>query len=474
MHEKRSFYINGEWVSPGRRNDHFIVNPATEEDIAVVSLGSLIDVDLAVTAARTAFNTFSSSSKEHRLSLLERLHDIYTRRYDEMADVITLELGAPTTMSKAQQAESGLGHIDAFIDAYRAMDEHITLSNGDTVIHEPVGVCGLITPWNWPINQIVLKVVPALATGNCCVLKPSEITPLSAMLFAEMIDEAGYPAGAFNLVNGDGLGVGAPMSSHSDIDMISFTGSTRAGVMISKAAADTVKRVTLELGGKSPNIIFSDTVDIDATVERAVGECMNNTGQSCDAPTRLLVERSIYAQVVAKIKDVASNIKVGNPTQEGDHLGPLVGIAQFERVQSIIQAALDEGTKILVGGVGKPDGFETGFYCKPTVFVDVTNDMMIAQEEVFGPVLAVIPFDTEEEAIEIANDTPYGLAAYVSSGDPNRTERVASKLRAGMIHINGGGYKYGSPFGGYKMSGVGREAGMHGLEDFLEVKALHR
>ncbi|MGH6806375.1 MAG: aldehyde dehydrogenase family protein, partial [Ensifer adhaerens] len=391
---------------------------------------------------------------------------------DEMVATITMELGAPTTMTREQQADVGVGHLQGFIDALKRLKTRDTLPNGDMILREPIGVCGLITPWNWPINQIALKVVPALATGSTCVLKPSEFTPLNAMLYAEMIDEAGFPAGVFNLVNGDGLNAGAALSKHRDIDMMSFTGSTRAGIAVSKDAAETVKRVTLELGGKSPNIVFADA-DFEDRVTGSVFECFNNSGQSCDAPTRMLVERSVYDKVVEIARRVGGEARVGDPTQEGSHIGPLVSDVQFGRVQALIEAGIAEGARLVVGGAGKPEGFETGYFVKPTIFADVNNTMRIAREEVFGPVLAIIPFDTEEEAIAIANDTNYGLAAYVQTGDPKRAERVASRLRAGMVHINGGPHRYGSPFGGYKQSGNGREGGMFGLEDFLEVKTVH-
>jgi aldehyde dehydrogenase (NAD+) len=351
-------------------------------------------------------------------------------------------------------------------------EERSTLANGDILLHEPIGVCGLITPWNWPINQIALKVIPALATGCTCVLKPSEHTPISAMIYAEIIHEAGYPAGVFNLVNGDGLNVGSALSRHPDVQMMSFTGSTRAGTAVTRDAAETVKRVTLELGGKSPNLVFADC-DLEERVTASVDECMFNTGQSCDAPTRLLVERSCYDEVLKIAKHAADVTAVGDPAQTGEHIGPLFDRIQYDRVQTMIQRGLDEGATLLAGGLGKPNGFETGWYVKPTIFADVSNDMAIAQEEIFGPVLVIIPFEDEVDAIAIANDTPYGLAAYLQTGSPARAERVSSRLRAGAIHINGGGFNYGSPFGGYKQSGNGREGGVMGLEDYLETKTLH-
>ncbi|WP_426226812.1 aldehyde dehydrogenase family protein [Pararhizobium sp. DWP3-4] len=473
MLDKRKFYINGEWVAPLVANDLEVLNPATEKPVAVISMGSAGDIDRAVAAAKKAFATYGRTTTEERLALLEKLLEIYKRRYEEMAQTITLELGAPLSMSREQQADVGVGHLQGFIDALKRLHTREVLPNGDVMLREPVGVCGLITPWNWPINQIALKVVPALATGSTCVLKPSEFTPLNAMLYAEMVHEAGFPPGAFNLVNGDGLNVGAALSKHKDVDMMSFTGSTRAGIAVSKDAAETVKRVTLELGGKSPNIVFEDA-DLEDRVAGSVLECFNNSGQSCDAPTRLLVQKSVYDKAVEIATRVGKEAKVGNPAEEGSHIGPLVSDVQFGRVQALIEAGIAEGARVLVGGAGKPEGFETGYFVKPTIFADVNNTMRIAREEVFGPVLAIMPFETEEEAIEIANDTNYGLAAYVQTGDPKRAERVASRLRAGMVHINGGPHRYGSPFGGYKQSGNGREGGMFGLEDFLEVKTVHR
>ncbi len=473
MLNKRSFYINGQWVAPLKANDLEVINPATEKPVAVISMGTSADIDRAVAAARVAFVSYSQTSTAERLALLEKLLDIYKRRYDEMVAIITLELGAPATMCREQQADVGVGHLQGFIDALKALHMREELPNGDVMLREPVGVCGLITPWNWPINQIALKVVPALATGCTCVLKPSEFTPLSAMLYAEMVHEAGFPAGTFNLVNGDGLNVGAALSRHVDVDMVSFTGSTRAGIAVSKDAADTVKRVTLELGGKSPNIVFEDA-DLEDRIAGSVWECFNNSGQSCDAPTRLLVQQSVYEKAIEIATRVGNETKVGDPQQDGGHIGPVISDIQYGRIQTLIEAGIAEGARVLVGGVGKPEGFKTGYYVRPTIFADVNNAMSIARNEVFGPVLSIMPFDTEEDAIAIANDTNYGLAAYVQTGSPERAERVASKLRAGMIHINGAPHRYGSPFGGYKQSGNGREGGRFGLEDFMEVKTLHR
>lgn len=473
MLDKRKFYIDGQWVDPLMPNDLEVLNPATEEVIAIISMGTSADIERAVAAAKAAFASFSQTSVDERLALLERLLAIYERRLDEMAWTMTHELGAPITMSREQQAGVGVGHLKGFIDALKDVEFREVLRNGDVVRREPIGVCGLITPWNWPVNQIVLKVVPALATGSTCILKPSEFTPLSAMLYAEMIDEAGFPPGTFNLVNGDGIECGAALSRHPDIDMMSFTGSTRAGKAVTRDAAETVKRVTLELGGKSPNLVFADA-DLEDRVAGSILECFNNTGQSCDAPTRMLVERAAYEKVLEIAERVGNEARVGDPEVEGDHVGPLVSKIQFDRVQTLIRAGIEEGARLLSGGLGKPEGLETGYYVRPTIFADVNNSMRIAREEVFGPVLVIIPFETEEEAIAIANDTPYGLAAYVQTGDDARAERVAARLRAGMVHVNGGPHRYGSPFGGFKQSGNGREGGLLGLEDFLEVKSIHR
>ena len=474
MKDLRKFYINGEWVEPESSREMDVINPATEAKFATITLGTVGDVDRAVAAAKAAFPAYSRTSKEQRLVLLNRLLEIYTQRFEEMAQAITTEMGAPISMSREAQADVGTGHLQGFIDALSAQPERETLYNGDTLVREPIGVCGLITPWNWPMNQVALKVLPALAAGCTCVLKPSEFTPLTAALYAEMLHDAGFPPGVFNLVNGDGLTAGATLSKHPDVQMISFTGSTRAGRAISKDAADTIKRVTLELGGKSPNLVFADCgEDLEERVESSVLECFYNTGQSCDAPTRLLVERSCYDRVVEIAERVGRGQAIGDPATDGEHIGPLVSAIQFERVQGHIERAVADGARVLCGGPGKPAGFETGYYVKPTIFADVDNDMAIAREEVFGPVLAIIPFDSEEQAIEIANDTPYGLAAYLQTGDADRAERVAARLRAGAVHINGCGMEYGTPFGGYKQSGNGREGGLMGLEDYQEVKTLH-
>ncbi|MCC9624066.1 aldehyde dehydrogenase family protein [Thalassospira sp. MA62] len=473
MQNSEKFYINGKWIEPISLAKMDVINPATEDVITKITLASEEDVDLAVASAKRAFETYSQTTVDQRLGWLEKFLGIYKRRYKEVAQTITMELGAPTDMSHEQQAAAGIAHLEAFIECLRNLKTEEVLYNGDTLLREPIGVCGLITPWNWPINQIVLKVIPALATGCTCVLKPSEFTPLNAMLYAEMIDEAGFPAGVFNLVQGAGPVAGATLSRHPDITMMSFTGSTRAGKAITKDASENIKRVTLELGGKSPNIVFDD-VDIEDRISWSVNAVFNNSGQTCDAPTRMLVQRSIYDKAVDVAKRVGEAASAGDPTQHGDHIGPLVSDIQYDRVQALIQAGIDEGAKLLVGGVGKPDGMNAGYFTKPTIFADVNNTMRIAREEIFGPVVSMIPFDTEEEAISIANDTPYGLAAYVQTPDTEKADRVARKLRAGMVLLNGSSPMAGSPFGGYKQSGNGREGGMFGLEDFMEIKMIHK
>ena len=472
MENLGKFYIDGSWIAPKSSLAMPVLNPATELQIGSVALGGAADVDTAVAAANRAFVSYSQTSKVDRLVLLHRLMAVTQSRLEDLAQAMSIEMGAPISMAREAHADAAVGHLQGFIDALAQMQERQKLANGDIQLREAIGVCGLITPWNWPINQIALKVIPALATGCTCVLKPSEHTPISAMIYAEIIHEAGFPAGVFNLLQGDGPTVGAAMSRHPDVQMMSFTGSTRAGTAVTRDAADTVKRVTLELGGKSPNLVFADC-DLEARVTASVDECMYNTGQSCDAPTRLLVERDCYDEAVSIAKRAVEATEVGDPTQEGGHIGPLFDRIQFERVQAMIAVGIDEGATVLTGGLGKPNGVTDGWFVKPTVFIDVSNAMRIAQEEIFGPVLVIIPFDTEDEAIEIANDTPYGLAAYLQTGDQARAERVAARLRAGAVHINGGGFNYGSPFGGYKQSGNGREGGVMGLDDYLETKTLH-
>ena len=468
----QKFYVGGAWVTPHSTREFPVLNPATEEQIGTIILGDEMDVDAAVASAKEAFGSYSRTSREERIALLEKLLEISKERREVLAQAIRAEMGAPISMARDAQADSGIGHLEGILDALKTQELRETLPNGDILVREPIGVCGLITPWNWPVNQIALKVLPALATGCTCVLKPSEHTPMSAAVYAQMIHDAGFPAGVFNLIHGDGPTVGAGLSRHPDIGMMSFTGSTRAGIAVSKDAADTVKRVTLELGGKSPNLVFADA-DLEEKVTASVLECMYNTGQSCDAPTRMLVEKSCYDQVLDIARSAAEGQAVGDPEEEGDHIGPMFDQIQFDRVQSMIQKGIDEGATVLAGGLGRPEGMDMGWYVRPTVFADVTNGMEIAQQEIFGPVLVIIPFEDEEDAIRIANDTPYGLAAYLQTGDEERAERVAARLRAGAVHINGGGFNYGSPFGGYKQSGNGREGGMLGLEDYQEVKTLH-
>ena len=472
MIEKRQFYIDGAWVSPETPKDLEVINPATEQPVAVISLGSAADVEKAVAAARAAFADWFEASIADRAALLERIMTIYDRRSGDMDEAIRLEMGAPKTFAQEQQTPAGTGHLQATLEALKAFEfERPSPRGGSQLRHEPVGVCGLITPWNWPINQIAAKVAPALAAGCTMVLKPSEIAPLSGLLFAEILHEAGCPAGVFNLVNGDGAGVGEALSAHPGIDMVSFTGSTRAGVSVSRNAAATVKRVALELGGKSPNLLFADA-DLERAVRYSLENCFSNSGQSCDAPTRLLVERSVYDKAVVLAGEIAAGIAVGDPEMEGNHLGPVISALQFDKIQGHIARGLADGARLVTGGPGRPEGFETGYFVRPTVFANVSNDMPIARNEIFGPVLVMIPFDTEEEAIEMANDTPYGLAAYLQTGDPERAKRVSRRLRAGSVYINGASPDWDVPFGGYKQSGNGREYGQFGLADFLELKAV--
>jgi len=468
------FYVGGQWIEPLGRETMPIMDPATEDRIGTVSLGTAADVDCAVRSASDAFETFGRWSKPDRLALLRRIRELTAERREDLAQAISREMGAPITMARDMQAEAGIGHADGFIEALEAQEERWTLSNGDTLLREPIGPAGLITPWNWPINQIALKVLPALATGCPAILKPSEHTPLSAVIYAEILHEAGVPAGAFALVNGTGQEVGDAIARHAGLAMVSFTGSTRAGVSVSKSAADSVKHVTLELGGKSPNLVFADCgANLEARVRASVAECFLNTGQSCDAPTRLIVERACYDAVVEIASVAAEETDVGDPRAEGDHIGPLFDRLQWDRVQARISQGISEGARLVAGGPGRPEGLNRGWYVRPTVFADVRNDMAIAKEEIFGPVLSIIPAKDEEEAVAIANDTHFGLAAYVQTGDPARAERVSGRLRAGAVHVNGGSLGWGTPFGGYKASGNGREGGTMGLEDYQEVKSLH-
>ena len=469
MREQLNFYIDGQWVAPASARAHDVINPATEEPTARISLGSSTDVDKAVAAARAAFDRFSQTSIAERAALLDKIIAIYERRLPDIAKAISAQMGAPMWLASAAQGPAGLGYLK---DARRQLDSFKFEYDidGARIFYEAIGVVAMITPWNWPQNQIAAKVGPALAAGCTMVLKPSELAPLDALIFAEILDEAGVPAGVFNLVNGDGPGVGAPLSAHPDVDMVSFTGSTRAGVLIQKAAAETVKRVALELGGKSPNIILP-SADVAQAAERGMQRMVNNTGQSCNAPSRMLAPRSHYEEIVAAAAAVANATKVQMPDQaERGAMGPLANANQFQKVQALIQKGVDEGARLVAGGVGRPEGFNRGYFVRPTVFADVTNDMTIAREEIFGPVLSIIPYETEEDAIRIANDTVYGLAAYVQ-GAPDDARRVAKRLRAGNVHLNGKHGGEGVPFGGYKQSGIGREGGPFGLHEYLEVKA---
>jgi aldehyde dehydrogenase (NAD+) len=470
MSNLKNFYINGAWVAPVTAHDYDVINPSNEEVCATISLGGQADTDAAVSAARAAFDSWSQTSKAERLTLLNKLLEVYKSRAEEMAQAMSTEMGAPIDMSRTNQTGAGSWHLEGFIKAFENFEFDRDFNATEKTLLEPIGVCALITPWNWPMNQIVLKAVPAIATGCTVVLKPSEIAPLSGVLFAEFMDEAGFPAGVFNMVNGDGVGVGSQLSVHPEVDMVSFTGSSRAGILISKAAADTLKRVSLELGGKGANILFADAGE--KAMAYSADRCFRNTGQSCNAPTRLLVERSIYDQTVEIVAQKARDTHVGPASDAGQHIGPVVSEAQFDKIQGLIQVGIDEGARLVAGGTGRPDGLNRGFYVKPTVFADVTNDMDIAQTEIFGPVLAIIPFDTEEDAIAIANDTPYGLTNYIQTPDDEKRRRVARRLRSGMVETNGQGFAQGSPFGGYKQSGNGREGGVFGLEEFLEVKAV--
>ncbi|MFZ0868359.1 MAG: aldehyde dehydrogenase family protein [Candidatus Sulfotelmatobacter sp.] len=470
MKDCRKFYIDGKWVDPAKANDFPVVNPANEEPIATISLGSGADVDRAVAAAKRAFESYSETSPQERLDLLRRIIEVYQSKMEQMAAAISEEMGAPSSLSRKAQAPAGLGHL---LETVKVL-EHFKFEElkGSTLMRkEPIGVCGLITPWNWPMNQIVCKVAPALAAGCTMVLKPSEFAPLSAYLFAQILHEATVPPGVFNLVNGDGPTVGAAISSHPDVAMISFTGSTRAGVAVAIAAAHTVKRVAQELGGKSANILLDDA-DFEKAVKQGVQECFRNTGQSCNAPTRMLVPRANMAEVIAAARQASENTKVGDPLAEDTAVGPLASKTQFDKVQRLINKGIDEGAKLIAGGPGRPEGIGKGYFVKPTVFADVSNDMTIAREEIFGPVLCIIPYEDEDEAVRIANDTPYGLSGFVTSGNKERAVRVAKRLRSGNVHINGARIDFGGCFGGYKQSGNGREWGEAGLEEFLELKAI--
>ncbi|MEN9806796.1 MAG: hypothetical protein RL756_1316 [Pseudomonadota bacterium] len=470
MTDHLKFYIDGQWVDPIGTATLDVINPATEESIGRIAMGNAEDVNRAVAAARRAFETFSRTSKAERIALLERVIEVYKKRLPDLAAAISDEMGAPLKLAGAAQAPSGLGHFMSTLDVLRnyEFEEDIGTSH---VIREPVGVCGLITPWNWPINQIACKVAPALAVGCTMVLKPSEVAPVNAIIFAEILHEAGVPAGVFNLVNGDGPSVGAVLSSHPDVDMMSFTGSTRAGIEVARNAAGTVKRVAQELGGKSANIILDDAEFPKAVARDVFGMCMNS-GQSCNAPTRMLVPNARMDEAAAIARAAAAQIKVGDPRAADTVIGPVVSKVQFDKIQKLLEQGVAEGARLEIGGPGRPEGLNRGYYIRPTVFSHVRNDMTIAREEIFGPVLSLIGYEDDEDAIRIANDTVYGLSGYVSSGDPERAKRVARRLRTGNVHLNGAPVDNKAPFGGYKQSGNGREWGIYGLEEFLEVKAI--
>ncbi|TQC49408.1 aldehyde dehydrogenase family protein [Rhodococcus sp. WS4] len=470
MENTRKFYVDGEWVDPIGTDTFNVVNPATEQAVATIALGDEKDVDRAVMAARKAFDSYGSTTGSDRIALLSRIIEVYERRADDLASTITQEMGAPTGLATTAQAPSGLVHLTAALDALRGFEFEEKIDT-TTVVHEPVGVCAFITPWNWPVNQIAAKVAPALAAGCTMVLKPSEVAPLNAIVFAEILHEAGVPAGVFNLVHGDGPTVGAALSMHPDIDMVSFTGSTRAGVEVARNAAHTVKRVTQELGGKSANIVLDDA-DLEEVITRDVLGVVVNSGQSCNAGSRILVPSDRMDDAIAIARAASESIVVGPPEAEGTTVGPLVSQTQFDRVQRLIQTGIDEGGTLVAGGVGRPAGLSTGYYVQPTIFADVTNDMTIAREEIFGPVMMLIAYEDESDAIRIANDTTYGLSGMVSSSDPQRARNVARQLRTGMVHLNGAPLAFDAPFGGYKQSGNGREFGRFGLMEYLEAKAI--
>ncbi|MCX2981591.1 aldehyde dehydrogenase family protein [Halieaceae bacterium IMCC14734] len=470
MREYTQFYINGEWVDPSAPNSFDVINPATEGVCGHIALGNEADVDKAVAAAKAAFATFSVTSREDRIALLAAIVEAYKARYNDVADAISEEMGAPTKLAVQAQAGAGLGHIAQALQVLQdfQFEEGI---GAHRVFKEPIGVVGMITPWNWPVNQITCKVAPALAVGCTMVLKPSEVAPLSGYVFSEIMHAAGVPAGVFNMVNGDGPGVGTALSKHKDVDMMSFTGSTRAGTLVAQNAAPTVKRVTQELGGKSPNIILDDA-DLESAVTGGLMHMYTNTGQSCNAPTRMLVPAAKLAEAEAIAAKVSESVVVGDPKAEGTTMGPVVSEVQFNKIQGLIEKGIAEGAKLVTGGTGRPDGLEKGYFIKPTVFSEANNQMTIAREEIFGPVLTMIPYDTEEEAIEIANDTDYGLAGYVQSGSLEHARKVASRIRAGNVHLNGASAGMDVPFGGFKQSGNGREWGAHGFTDYLEIKAI--
>jgi aldehyde dehydrogenase (NAD+) len=470
MKEQLKFYIDGKWVKPLGTKTIDVINPATEEVVGRVSLGTKEDVDRAVSAARKAFPSYSQTTKEERIALIEKIMACYQERIGELAETVSQEMGAPKWLANAAQAPVGMAHIMQTLGVLKGF-EFEELRGSTKIVREPVGVCGFITPWNWPINQVMCKVMPALAAGCTMVLKPSEITPLNAVILAEVFDKAGVPAGVFNLVNGDGPTVGAAIASHPDVDMVSFTGSTRAGVQVAKNAADSVKRVTQELGGKSANIILEDA-DLAAAVTGGVRACFMNSGQSCNAPTRMFVPASKHAEALQIAKQAAEATTPGDPASDGMVMGPVASKMQFDKIQGLFKKGIEEGADLVTGGPGRAEGFEKGYFVKPTVFGNVRNNMTIAREEIFGPVLCILPYQNEEEAIALANDTPYGLSGYVQSGDVKHATKVAGRLRTGNVHINGAGPDFAAPFGGYKQSGNGREWGAEGFQEFLEVKAV--
>jgi len=469
MREYLKFYIDGAWVDPAQMKTLAVENPATEEMCGTIAVGSSADVDRAVKAARKAFASWSRTTREERIAVMERIVTEYQKRAADLAAAVTEEMGAPAALSERAQVGAGIGHIATAIDVLKTFV--FEEDRGSTrIVKEPIGVCALITPWNWPLNQIACKVAPALATGCTMVLKPSEIAPFSGQIFAEIMDAAGVPPGVFNLVHGDGPSVGVPMSTHPDVDMVSFTGSTRAGIEIARNAAPTVKRVAQELGGKSPNIILDDAA-LPAAVKRGAAGIVGNSGQTCSALTRMIVPSHRMDEVIVVARDAVANVTVGDPNG-GAQMGPVVSRAQWEKIQGLIQAGIDEKATLVTGGLGRPAGLNKGYYVQPTIFANVTNDMRIAREEIFGPVLSIIGYDTVEQAIEIGNDTEYGLAAAVQSADPQKARDVAARLRAGRVSINEGGGDRNTPFGGYKMSGNGREWGEFGFVEFLETKAI--
>ncbi len=470
MSNDLKFYIGGEWVAPAGSDRITVINPATEEPAGEIAAGSAADVDRAVAAARRAFASFSATSKAERVALLQRILAVYQSRQERIGDLISSEMGAPLGFARTVQAGTGQNHLKKMIEVLEAYPFEVL--NGTTMVRrEPIGVAGLITPWNWPINQIVCKVLPALAAGCTMVLKPSELSPLSAIAFAEVLDEAGVPVGVFNLVNGTGETVGEALSAHPDVDMISLTGSTRAGAAVSRAAADTIKRVTLELGGKAPNILLPD-VDLEDAVKRGTLACMRNSGQSCSAPTRMLVPRAEMERAARIAADAANSLRVGDPREDGIDLGPVISARQFDRIQDLIESGIAQGARLVAGGPGRPADLNRGYFVRPTVFADVEPGMRIEREEIFGPVLSIVAYDDVDHAVSIANDTVYGLTGYVQGRDIEKARAVARRIRAGSVLINYAPVDSNGPFGGYKQSGNGREYGVFGLEEFLETKGM--